>query len=83
MYWLVSVHAAACGVCCPAFLLCQKDEGSPQKKRKKEEEKGEVWKWWEEERLPEGVKWRTLEHSVCGGEGKEGEDVLAALVLNV
>lgn len=50
-------------------LLCQKGEGSPQKKRRKEEEKKEVWKWWEEERLPEGVKWRTLEHSVRQGRG--------------
>ena len=25
-------------------------------------EEAPVWKWWEEEPLPEGVKWRTLEH---------------------
>ena len=30
-------------------------------KRVKKEEVP-VWKWWEEEPLPEGVKWRTLEH---------------------
>lgn len=51
--------------CFPRWL--KKGEGSPQKKRKKEEEKKEVWKWWEEERLPDGVKWRTLEHNVSGG----------------
>merc|ERR1712142_1440175 len=32
-----------------------------KKKRKKEEEE-EVWRWWDEEPLPDGVKWRTLEH---------------------
>jgi len=30
------------------------------KKEKKEEE--ETWKWWEEEKLEDGVKWKTLEH---------------------
>ena len=35
-----------------------------EKKRKEEEEEKTVWKWWtEEEKLPEGVKWRTLEHN--------------------
>ena len=34
--------------------------------RKKKEEEKEVWKWWEEEPHPEGVKWLTLEHKVCG-----------------
>ncbi|XP_028391729.1 DNA topoisomerase I, mitochondrial-like [Dendronephthya gigantea] len=29
-------------------------------KEKKEEE--EVWKWWEEEKHPDGIKWLTLEH---------------------
>merc|ERR1712130_799566 len=34
-----------------------------EKRRKEEEEEKMVWKWWtEEEKLPEGVKWRTLEH---------------------
>ena len=38
---------------------------SPTKKgRKKKEEEREVWKWWEEEPHPEGVKWLTLEHNV-------------------
>ena len=32
---------------------------------KKKEEEREVWKWWEEEPHPEGVKWLTLEHRVC------------------
>lgn len=32
------------------------------KKKKKKEEATEVWKWWEEEPLPEGVKWKFLEH---------------------
>ena len=31
--------------------------------KKKEEEK-EVWKWWEEEPHPDGIKWVTLEHKV-------------------
>jgi len=41
--------------------------GSPSKKMTKKEKEAEaekqVWKWWEEsEQLPEGVKWRFLEH---------------------
>jgi len=33
------------------------------KKEKELEEEKKVWKWWEEsEQLPEGVKWRFLEH---------------------
>ncbi|GIX70842.1 DNA topoisomerase 1 [Caerostris darwini] len=35
---------------------------SPKKKGKKEEEQ-EVWKWWEEEKLENGVKWKTLSHN--------------------
>lgn len=36
---------------------------SPKKKRQKTEEPLEhIWKWWEEEALEEGTKWRTLEH---------------------
>lgn len=36
---------------------------SPKKKRVKQEEPQEhIWKWWEEEALEEGTKWRTLEH---------------------
>jgi DNA topoisomerase-1 len=39
-------------------------EASPQKGggRKKKEEPQEVWKWWLEDKHPEGVKWVTLEH---------------------
>merc|ERR1712168_617777 len=39
----------------------QEDQKSTPKKKKKEEEE-EVWRWWDEEPLPDGVKWRTLEH---------------------
>jgi len=36
---------------------------SPVKKRTKTEEPQEhIWKWWEEEALEAGTKWRTLEH---------------------
>ncbi|XP_063716322.1 DNA topoisomerase I, mitochondrial-like [Symsagittifera roscoffensis] len=35
-------------------------QSTPAKKVKKEE--AAVWKWWEEEPLPEGQRWRTLEH---------------------
>lgn len=36
---------------------------SPTKKRIKTEEPQEhIWKWWEEEALEAGCKWRTLEH---------------------
>ncbi|GFS25449.1 DNA topoisomerase 1 [Elysia marginata] len=34
----------------------------PPKKKKKGEEEQEVWKWWEEERVDESVKWNFLEH---------------------
>ena len=39
---------------------------SPQKGggRRKKEETQEVWKWWLEDKHPEGVKWVTLEHKV-------------------
>ncbi|XP_038606109.1 DNA topoisomerase 1 [Tachyglossus aculeatus] len=42
-----------------------KDKKMPEtdnkrKKQKKEEE--QKWKWWEEERYPEGIKWKFLEH---------------------
>ncbi|XP_053680636.1 DNA topoisomerase I, mitochondrial [Anopheles nili] len=38
-------------------------EASPKKGRKvKEEEEQEVWKWWEEEKRDDGVKWNFLEH---------------------
>lgn len=32
------------------------------KKEKKNEEEDEVWRWWEEEKREDGVKWNTLEH---------------------
>ncbi|XP_075158687.1 DNA topoisomerase 1 isoform X2 [Haematobia irritans] len=32
------------------------------KKEKKDEEEEEVWRWWEEEKREDGVKWNTLEH---------------------
>uniref|UniRef100_A0A8C9UF39 DNA topoisomerase I n=1 Tax=Serinus canaria TaxID=9135 RepID=A0A8C9UF39_SERCA len=35
-------------------------EADKRKKPKKEEE--QKWKWWEEERYPEGIKWKFLEH---------------------
>ncbi|XP_022094493.1 DNA topoisomerase I, mitochondrial-like [Acanthaster planci] len=38
-----------------------KEKGT-KRKTKKEEEAAEVWKWWEEEPHPEGVKWIFLEH---------------------
>ncbi|KAJ6220389.1 hypothetical protein RDWZM_006201 [Blomia tropicalis] len=33
------------------------------KRKKKEEEEEHIWKWWEEERPGEGIKWKTLEHN--------------------
>lgn len=35
---------------------------SPRKKVKKGEAEQEVWKWWEEEKKDDGVKWTFLEH---------------------
>merc|ERR1719431_1055979 len=45
----------------------KQEQSSPTKKMTKKEKEAEaekqVWKWWEEdEQLPEGVKWRFLEH---------------------
>jgi DNA topoisomerase-1 len=37
-------------------------EKSPSKKKKKEENEEHIWKWWEEERPGEGIKWKTLIH---------------------
>lgn len=40
-------------------------ETSPTKKRGKagvKQEEPEVWRWWEEEKRADGVKWNTLEH---------------------
>ncbi|XP_059618398.1 DNA topoisomerase I, mitochondrial-like [Phlebotomus argentipes] len=38
------------------------DSQSPTKGKKKKEEETEVWKWWEEEKREDGVKWNFLEH---------------------
>ncbi|KAH8391435.1 hypothetical protein KR200_006387, partial [Drosophila serrata] len=35
---------------------------SPTKRQKIKEEEEEVWRWWEEEKREDGVKWSTLEH---------------------
>ncbi|XP_017037012.1 DNA topoisomerase 1 isoform X2 [Drosophila kikkawai] len=35
---------------------------SPTKRSKIKEEEEEVWRWWEEEKREDGVKWSTLEH---------------------
>ena len=35
---------------------------SPKKRVKKEENEEHIWKWWEEERPGEGIKWKTLSH---------------------
>ncbi|XP_032308530.1 DNA topoisomerase 1 isoform X3 [Drosophila ananassae] len=35
---------------------------SPTKRQKVKEEEEEVWRWWEEEKREDGVKWSTLEH---------------------
>ncbi|XP_076044570.1 DNA topoisomerase 1 [Oratosquilla oratoria] len=40
----------------------QSDTGSPTKKTKKEEEQANVWKWWEETKRDDGLKWTFLEH---------------------
>jgi len=42
-----------------------KDTKDPPKKRVKKEPEPEipVWKWWLEEKLPEGIKWKTLTHN--------------------
>ena len=48
----------------PKSKAAAPSSASPKKKRvKKEEEPQEhIWKWWEEEALEAGTKWRTLEH---------------------
>lgn len=35
---------------------------SDNKKKKPKKEEEQKWKWWEEERYPEGIKWKFLEH---------------------
>ncbi|KAK9404725.1 DNA topoisomerase 1 [Crotalus adamanteus] len=39
----------------------KKPPGDMKKKKTKKEEE-QKWKWWEEERYPEGIKWKFLEH---------------------
>lgn len=39
-----------------------KEESESPKKKGKKEETNEVWKWWEEEKANDGVKWKFLEH---------------------
>lgn len=44
----------------------QEDKGDDKKegkRKKKEDEEEHIWKWWEEERPGEGIKWKTLEHN--------------------
>lgn len=40
----------------------EKSDSKGGKREKKAEEETEVWKWWEEEKRADGVKWNTLEH---------------------
>ena len=44
-----------------------KPKVTPEQKaaEKAKAEMDKVWKWWEEEKLPEGTKWRELEHKVA------------------
>jgi len=37
-------------------------EKSPKKRVKKEENEEHIWKWWEEDRPGEGIKWKSLSH---------------------
>ncbi|XP_053305033.1 DNA topoisomerase I, mitochondrial-like [Spea bombifrons] len=54
---------------------CKEEEGKPRKKtkeekeaaallkiKKKEEEEQMRWRWWEEEKYEDGIKWKFLEH---------------------
>merc|ERR1711973_927335 len=41
----------------------KEEDEKPAPKKKKKEEEEEVWRWWDEEPNPEGVKWKTLQHS--------------------
>jgi len=41
----------------------EEDDDETPKKRKKKGEEEQIRKWWLEEPLPKGKKWRTLEHS--------------------
>ena len=46
-----------------------KDKKVPEpdsKKKKPKKEEKQKWKWWEEERYPEGIKWKFLEHKGPG-----------------
>lgn len=45
-------------------IVPPKGEAKPGKKPKKEKEPDiPIWKWWLEDKLPEGQKWRSLSHS--------------------
>ena len=37
-------------------------QSEAKKRKKKDEDDAPVYKWWLEPELPDGVKWRTLEH---------------------
>ena len=39
------------------------DDFSARRVKKPAEPEIPVWRWWEEEKLPEGIKWRTLSHN--------------------
>uniref|UniRef100_UPI00358FEAEB DNA topoisomerase I, mitochondrial-like n=1 Tax=Myxine glutinosa TaxID=7769 RepID=UPI00358FEAEB len=41
----------------------QPSAAAEEKQKKKEEEEKNKWKWWEEKKLEDGVKWKFLEHS--------------------
>ncbi|XP_061487476.1 DNA topoisomerase 1 [Rhineura floridana] len=40
----------------------KKPPGGDMKKKRTKKEEEQKWKWWEEERYPEGIKWKFLEH---------------------
>eukprot|EP00118_Oscarella_pearsei_P003260 m.13620 g.13620 ORF g.13620 m.13620 type:complete len:863 (+) comp25108_c0_seq1:70-2658(+) len=40
----------------------RKSDGTGVSPKKKVKEEPEIWKWWEEDRSKDGVKWRTLAH---------------------
>ena len=45
------------------FLTSPTLSAAAKKPKKEPEPEIPVWKWWLEEKLPEGIKWRTLSHS--------------------
>nr|CAH8869894.1 unnamed protein product [Trichobilharzia regenti] len=46
----------------PANQKTKKEASSPSKGKKQEKPEEEVWRWWEEQKKDDGVKWRFLEH---------------------